>query len=284
MTFLPLIEAPKLRAPDLTIDTALATEWLVAFLRDELVERRGVRNAVLGLSGGVDSAVVAFLAVRALGAEHVHAIRMPYRTSSPDSLADAQTVIDALGCASHTLDISGAVDGYLALEPDADARRRGNVMARTRMLVLFDQSAKLAALPIGTGNKTERMMGYFTWHADDSPPVNPIGDLFKTQVWQLARHLGVPLRVIDKPPSADLEANQTDESDLGITYVQADRILSLLLSGRSDEKIVAHGISASDVALVRRRVENTHWKRHLPTTALLTNTAINEFYLRPVDY
>jgi NAD+ synthase len=281
---LPIIEAPRLRRPSLDIDTTLATEWLVAFLRDELVERRGIPNAVIGLSGGVDSAVVAFLAARALGPEHVYAIRMPYRTSSPDSLADAQAVIDAVGCKSDTIDISGAVDGYLHLEPDADGRRRGNVMARTRMLVLFDQSSKLGALPVGTGNKTERLMGYFTWHADDSPPVNPIGDLFKTQVWQLARHLGVPSRIVDKAPSADLEANQTDEGDLGITYLEADLILTLILSGRSDEKIVARGFAPADVALVRRRLESTHWKRHLPTTAMLSNTAINEFYLRPVDY
>jgi NAD+ synthetase len=152
------------------------------------------------------------------------------------------------------------------------------------MLVLFDQSAKFGALPLGTGNKTERLMGYFTWHADDSPPVNPIGDLFKTQVWQLARHLGVPERVVAKAPSADLEANQTDERDLGITYLQADRILALMLAGFADLKIVARGFSASDVGLVRRRLDGTHWKRHLPTTALLSNTAINEFYLRPVDY
>jgi NAD+ synthase len=281
---LPVIEAPRHRPPELRIDAALATDWLVAFLQDELIERRGVRNAVLGLSGGVDSAVVAFLAARALGPEHVHAIRMPYRTSSPDSLADAQAVIDALGCASHTIEISAAVDGYLQFEPDADARRRGNVMARTRMLVLFDQSSKLSALPVGTGNKTERLMGYFTWHADDSPPVNPIGDLFKTQVWQLARYLSVPVQIVDKAPSADLEANQTDEGDLGITYLEADRILTLMLSGRSDEAIAARGFAPADVALVRRRVEGTHWKRHLPTTAMLSNTAINEFYLRPVDY
>ena len=239
---------------------------------------------MLGLSGGVDSAVVAFLAARALGPEHVHAIRMPYRTSSPDSLADAQAVIDALGCASHTIEISAAVDGYLQFEPDADARRRGNVLARTRLVVLFDQSSKLSALPVGTGNKTERLMGYFTWHADDSPPVNPIGDLFKTQVWQLARYLSVPVQIVDKAPSADLEANQTDEGDLGITYLEADRILTLMLSGRSDEAIAARGFAPADVALVRRRVEGTHWKRHLPTTAMLSNTAINEFYLRPVDY
>ena len=284
MIDLPVIEAPRFRPPAIDIDPALASEWLVAFLQDELVARRRIANAVIGLSGGVDSAVVAYLAVRALGPEHVHCIRMPYRTSSPDSLADAQAVIDALGCRSRTIDISAAVDGYLQFEPEAGPRRRGNVMARTRMLVLFDQSSKLGALPIGTGNKTERLMGYFTWHADDSPPLNPIGDLFKTQVWQLARFLGVPVRVVDKAPSADLEADQTDEGDLGITYLEADRILALILSGRSDENIVARGFSPGDVQLVRKRVEGTHWKRHLPTTAMLSNTAINEYYLRPVDY
>jgi len=128
------------------------------------------------------------------------------------------------------------------------------------------------------------LMGYFTWHADDTPPVNPIGDLYKTQVWALARHLGVPAQLIDKPPSADLEANQTDETDLGITYLMADRILDQILSGYRDAQIVAAGFAASDVALVRRRVEGTHWKRHLPTTALVSSTAINEFYLRPVDF
>ncbi len=283
-TILPVIDAPPRTVPSLDIDAALAASWLQAFVRDELVVRRNVTRAVLGLSGGVDSAVVAYLAARALGPENVDAIRMPYRSSSADSLADAQAVIDDLGCNARTIEITGAVDGYLALEPDADARRRGNVMARTRMLVLFDQSAKLGALPIGTGNKTERLMGYFTWHADDSPPVNPIGDLFKTQVWQLARYLGVPERIVAKAPSADLEADQTDEGDLGITYFEADRILALMLEGFDDAKIAARGIAAADVALVRKRVDSTHWKRHLPTTAMLSNSAINEFYLRPVDF
>jgi NAD+ synthetase len=266
------------------INPEVATRWLVEFLRDELIERRNIRRAVVGLSGGVDSAVTTYLCARALGPENVHVIRMPYKTSSPASLDDAQRVIDALGVPARTLEISAAVDGYLQFEPDADARRRGNVMARTRMLVLFDQSAKLDALPIGTGNKTERLLGYFTWHADDTPPVNPIGDLFKTQVWALARSLGVPQLLIDKAPSADLEADQTDEADLGITYARADAILAQLLVGYTDEQLVERGFDARDVALVRHRVDSTHWKRHLPTTAMLTNTAINEFYLRPVDF
>lgn len=282
---LPIIEAP---GPDpyaaTSSDPAVTAHWLEAFLRDELVGRRGIERAVLGLSGGVDSATVAYLCARALGPKNVYAIRMPYRTSSPSSLADAQLVIEALGINERTIEITQAVDGYLLHEPDADPRRRGNVMARMRMVVLFDQSAKLGALPIGTGNKTERLMGYFTWHADDTPPVNPIGDLFKTQVWDLARYLGVPLAVVDKPPSADLEADQTDEGDLGITYRKADAILAAMLEGFDDDQIARLGFALEEVKLVRRRVDSTHWKRHLPTTAMLTSTAINEFYLRPVDY
>jgi NAD+ synthase len=281
---LPVVEVPLQRGDPLAIDGALAERGLVAFLRDEMIVRRGIGRAVLGLSGGIDSAVVAYLCARALGPENVYAIRMPYRTSSADSLGDAQTVADAIGIHLETIDISDAVDGYLRSAPDADPRRRGNVMARLRMLVLFDQSARRGALPVGTGNKTERLMGYFTWHADDTPPVNPIGDLYKTQVWALARHLGVPVHVIDKPPSADLEANQTDESDLGITYLMADRILAQILAGYRNEQIVARGFAEREVELVRKRVEGTHWKRHLPTTALVSGTAINEFYLRPVDF
>jgi len=284
MSTLPVVDASAPAESDLTIDATLVANWLTAFLHDELVVRRRISRAVLGLSGGVDSAVVAYLAVRALGAGNVTAIRMPYRSSSPDSLGDAQAVIDDLGCETMTLDISGAVDGYLALAPDADGRRRGNVMARVRMLALFDQSARLGALPLGTGNKTERLMGYFTWHADDSPPLNPIGDLYKTQVWALARELGVPSRVVTKAPSADLEANQTDETDLGITYREADRILALMLAGYPDDRIAARGHEPEAVALVRRRVESTHWKRHLPTTAMLSETSINDYYLRPVDF
>jgi len=273
----PLDDTPR-------IDPALTERWLIEFLRDELVRRRGVENAVVGVSGGVDSAVVAFLCARALGPAHVLGVRMPYKTSSIESLEHGALVIEATGIQDRIIDISDAVDGYLRNEPDASAQRRGNVMARTRMIALFDQSAKIDGLPIGTGNKTERMFGYFTWHGDDSPPINPIGDLFKTQVWALARHLGVPAPIIDKPATADLIRGQTDEEDLGITYALADKILNRLLMGYTVADIIAAGYESKDVELVKRRVDSTHWKRHLATTALLSTTAINEFYLRPVDY
>ncbi len=282
---LPVMRAQTTAAgpPPLDIDTELTAGWLVSFLREEF-ERRSFKKAVVGLSGGVDSAVTTFLAARALGAENVIAIRMPYRTSSPDSLAHAQLVVDSLGVESRTIDISAAVDGYLANEKDADPARRGNVMARERMIVLFDQSAKYHALPVGTGNKTERLLGYFTWHADDSPPINPLGDLFKTQVWQLAKFIGVPEVIVQKPASADLIEGQTDEGDFGISYAEADTILNWLVSGYSPAALAARGFDPNKVELVRKRLAGTHWKRKLPTVALLSPTGIGESYLRPVDY
>jgi NAD+ synthetase len=269
----------------LAIDCALLERWLVEFLREEVTRRRDFKRAVVGLSGGVDSAVTAFLAARALGPENVWGFMLPYRTSSPESLVHAKLVVDALGIGARTVDISAAVDGYLGgAEPDADASRRGNVMARVRMIVLFDQASKLRGLPLGTGNKTERLFGYFTWHADDSPPINPLGDLFKTQVWALAHHLGVPQPIIDKPASADLSRGQTDEGDLGISYHKADRILAAMLGGKRQAEILRLGYTEDEVALVERRLASTHWKRRLPTVAMVSATAIGESYLRPVDY
>ncbi len=269
--------------PPLAIDAPLVEQWLVGFIRGELA-RRGFTRALVGLSGGVDSAVVAYLAARALGPGNVIGIRMPYCTSSPESLAHAQLVIDSLGIEERTVDITRPVDAYLAHEPEATPGRRGNVMARMRMIVLFDLSARYEALPLGTGNKTERLFGYFTWHADDSPPVNPLGDLFKTQVWALARHLGVPEVIVSKPASADLIRGQTDEADFGISYGKADEILNWLLFGYSSDDLVARGFQREEVELVRRRLEGTHWKRRLPTVAIVSPTAIGESYLRPVDY
>jgi NAD+ synthase (glutamine-hydrolysing) len=267
----------------LTIDAALTENWLVQFIRDEM-GRRNFECAVVGVSGGVDSAVTAYLAARALGSKNVFGVRMPYRTSSKESLEHAQLVIDALGIDSRTIDISGAVDGYLCNEPDAGGGRRGNVMARMRMITLFDLAAKHRGIPLGTGNKTERLFGYFTWHADDSPPINPLGDLFKTQVWALAKHLGIPDVIVSKPPTADLVVGQTDEGDFGISYAKADEILNWLLSGFGADELTARGFDANEVAIVKKRVESTHWKRRLPTVAMLSPTAIGESYLRPVDY
>ena len=269
--------------PRLDIDAPMVEGWLVRFLRDEM-ERRGFGKVVVGVSGGVDSAVTAFLAARAFGPGNVVGVRMPYRTSSAESLEHGQLVIDALGIQCRTVDISAAVDGYLQHEPDADPARRGNVMARMRMITLFDLSAKYRAIPLGTGNKTERLFGYFTWHADDSPPINPLGDLFKTQVWTLARHLGVPEVIVGKAPSADLVVGQTDEGDFGIGYAKADELLNWMLSGYVEEDLVARGFDAAEVALVRKRLATTHWKRRLPTVAMLSGSAIGESYLRPVDY
>jgi NAD+ synthetase len=269
----------------LAMDCALTERWLVEFLRDEVTQRRDFERAVIGLSGGVDSAVTATLAARALGPENVWGFMLPYRTSSPESAAHAKLVADSLGIRTRTVDISAAVDGYVGqAEPDADEQRRGNVMARVRMIVLFDQATKLRGLPLGTGNKTERLFGYFTWHADDSPPINPLGDLFKTQVWALARHLGVPQAIVDKPASADLTRGQTDEGDLGISYLKADRILFALLRGMKPPEVVRLGFSDDEVALVARLLASTHWKRRLPTVAMVSPTAIGESYLRPVDY
>jgi NAD+ synthetase len=279
-----VVNAPKFTGPlPLEIDPKITEEWLVHFIREEMGQR-GFERAVVGVSGGVDSAVTAYLAAKALGPSNVMGIRMPYRTSSKDSLEHGQMVIDALGIEGCTVDISGAVDGYLQNDPKADASRRGNVMARMRMIVLFDLSAKHRAIPLGTGNKTERLFGYFTWHADDAPPINPLGDLFKTQVWTLAKHLGVPDAIVAKPPTADLVVGQTDEGDFGISYDKADEILNWMLTGYKPSELIARGFAEADVELVRKRLESTHWKRRLPTVAMLTNTAIGESYLRPVDY
>ncbi|HET6777767.1 MAG TPA: NAD+ synthase [Gemmatimonadales bacterium] len=284
----PLPPRPAVRSDPLGIDAELTRQWLVEFLRDEVQRRRKFEKVVIGLSGGVDSSLVAYLAAEALGPSNVLGVRMPYRSSSPESLAHAQLVIDQLGIPSTTIDISPAVDGLAAaIEKDsADVQpgRLGNIMARTRMITLFDLSAAHQALPLGTGNKTERLLGYFTWHADDSPPVNPIGDLFKTQVWTLARHLGIPDVIVSKPATADLIKGQTDEGDFGISYPRADAILHWILLGYRAPEIQGLGFSESEILLVRKRLDSTHWKRRLPTVAMLSATAIGEYYLRPVDY
>ena len=272
--------------PDLlALDLELVERTLVEFIREEVERRRGFRRVVVGVSGGVDSAVSLFLACKALGHDNVHGFRLPYRTSSDESLEHATLALEAIGAHAHTIEISGPIDRYVEeYEPDISALRRGNLMARLRAVILFDQSAKLGGLPLGTGNKSERLLGYFTWHADDSPPINPLGDLFKTQVWALARHLGVPEVIVEKPATADLVRGVTDEDELGVSYHDADPILHWLLRGYRPDELVRMGFSEQAVGVVTRRLHSTHWKRELPTVAVLSSSAIGEFYLRPVDY
>jgi NAD+ synthetase len=269
----------------LALDVELVERTLVEFIREEVRRRRSFERVVVGVSGGVDSAVSLFLACRALGPDNVHGFRLPYRTSSEESFEHGTLALASAGAHAHTVDITAPIDRYVEqYEPDISALRKGNLMARLRAVILFDQSAKLAALPLGTGNKSERLLGYFTWHADDSPPVNPLGDLFKTQVWALARHLGVPDVIVDKPATADLVRGVTDEDELGISYHDADPILHWLLRGYRADELVRMGFAAGAVEVVTRRLHSTHWKRELPTVAVLSSSAIGEFYLRPVDY
>ncbi len=272
--------------PDsLDINAELVANYLVRFLRDEVLRQRKMTRVVLGLSGGLDSAVVAFLAAEAFGPKNVTAFRMPYKISSPASMADAGTVIDQLGLEDRTIEITPMVDGYAsAYESGISPARLGNICSRCRTVILFDQSMEVGGIPLGTGNKSERLLGYYTWHGDDAPPVNPLGDLFKTQVYDLARYLNVPDPIINKPPSADLVAGQTDEGDYGVTYAEIDVVLHAMVKGYSKAQVLELGISPHHYDLIERRVEGTHWKRRPATVAMLSDTAVGEYYLRPVDY
>tara|TARA_B100000676_G_scaffold30266_1_gene28468 strand:- start:145 stop:1038 length:894 start_codon:yes stop_codon:yes gene_type:complete len=269
----------------LEIDVELVERTLVEFIREEVCRRRGFERVVLGVSGGVDSAVSLVLASRALGPENVYGFRLPYRTSSQESLDHAGLVLDVTGAHERTIEISDPIDSYVErYEKNISPMRKGNLMARLRAVILFDQSASLGALPLGTGNKSERLLGYFTWHADDSPPINPLGDLFKTQVWALARHLDVPSEIIEKPATADLVRGVNDEDELGISYHDADPILYWLTLGYQANELHQMGFEKTAIETVQRRLDSTHWKRELPTVAVLSSSAIGEFYLRPVDY
>lgn len=269
----------------LAINPEFVTDWLTKFLQDEIVRQRKMQRVVVGLSGGIDSAVATYLAVRALGEENVLTFRMPYKISSPDSLAHAQLIVDHLGLQDRVIDITDMVDGYASqFEAGLSPTRLGNICSRSRMTILFDQAAEVGGLPLGTGNKSERLFGYFTWHGDDAPPINPLGDLFKTQIYPLAEYLGVPKEILQKPASADLVKGQTDEGDFGISYAVADQILCLLVRGFTKDMVVREGFAQRDVDLCFKKVAASHWKRHLPTVAMLTDSAINEYFLRPVDY
>lgn len=269
---------------ELTINTDLATKILTGFIYSELT-RMGFHKAVLGLSGGIDSALSCYLAVKALGAENVLAVRMPYKSSSSDSLEDAQHVIDATGVQSLTVPITEMVDPLIQRFPEMDNMRKGNIMARQRMIVLYDQSAAFNGLVIGTGNKTEILLGYSTLYGDSACAINPLGDLYKTQVRQLSRALGVPDSVIDKAPSADLWSGQTDEGELGFTYEEVDRLLYRMIDQRfTPQECIEAGFAENFVQTVYRRVRRNQFKRVLPPIAKLSNRTIGYDFLYLRDW
>ncbi len=269
---------------DLSINPELTTRILTAFIADE-VRKIGFKKVVLGLSGGIDSALTAYLAARALGPENVHAVLMPYRTSSADSREDAMAVVDDLSIPHNVEEITPMVEGYLASHQDADAMRRGNFMARQRMIVLYDYSAALGGLVIGTSNKTEYLLGYTTLWGDSACALTPLGDLFKTQVRQLSRHLGVPDSILDKPPSADLWAGQTDEAEMGWTYEEVDRILFLLVDRRYTlSEMEREGYQPDLVKRVFQSMQRTQFKRRLPVIAKVSNRTIDRDFRYPRDW
>jgi NAD+ synthase len=271
-------------APDLTINTDLARQILVEFLRTE-IQRAGFRRGVIGLSGGVDSALACYLAAEALGPENVLAVRMPYKSSAPESYAHAELVVRATGVQERTLPVTPMADALFELVPDAGSIRRGNVFARLRMILLYDQSAEFQGLVIGTGNKTEILLGYTTLYGDSACALNPLGDLYKTQIRQLARAVGVPEVILAKPPSADLWVGQTDEGELGFTYEQVDRLLMLLVDGRySPQACVEQGFPTAFVEQVLERIRHNQYKRLPPPIAKLSNRTVGYDFLYLRDW
>ncbi|MEO8392551.1 MAG: NAD+ synthase, partial [Chloroflexota bacterium] len=263
----------------LSINPAIARKMLTGFIQDE-IGKVGLKRAVIGLSGGIDSALSAFLAAEALGAENVLAVRMPYRTSSADSLDDAEQVITTFGLSNTTIPITEMADPLISRFPDMSNTRKGNIMARLRMTVLYDQSVAWGGLVMGTSNKTELLLGYSTIYGDSGVALQPLGDLFKTQLRQLAASLDLPASVQTKAPSADLWEGQTDEGELGFTYSDVDQVLFLLVDERyTVEEVVEEGFARSFVEAVWRRVKLNHYKRTMPNIAKVSRRTIGHDFL-----
>lgn len=269
---------------NLTLNTNLARDILAGFIKSEIT-RVGMSRAIINLSGGLDSALSCVLAVEALGAENVVALRLPYRASSPDSLEHAQLLIDQLGIQSKTIEITDMVEPLFKLDSEMSKVRKGNVMARERMIVLYDQSEAFKALPVGTSNKTEILLGYSTIYGDAACAINPIGDLYKTQVRQLSRAMNIPAPIIDKPPSADLWEDQTDEKELGFTYEEVDKLLYLLVDQRySPQEAVEAGFDEAFVNTVTARIRRNQFKRMLPPIAKVSNRTVGYDFLYLRDW
>ncbi len=268
----------------LEINTQLTRRILTGFIQDQ-IEKVGMKRAVIGLSGGIDSALSAYLSAEALGAENVLVVRMPYRTSSEASLTDAEAVIEDLHLPSLTVPVTDMVEPLFAQFPDMTNLRKGNIMARQRMIVLYDQSVAWGGLVMGTSNKTEFLLGYSTIYGDSGVALQPIADLYKAQVRQMAEEMGVPRAIIDKPPSADLWEGQTDEGELGFTYNDVDQLLFLLVDERyTVDEVVEEGFDRSFVENVWRRVKSNHYKRTMPNIAKISKRTIGHDFLYLRDW
>jgi NAD+ synthase len=266
---------------ELAIDADIARTVIAEFIRGQL-RQAGFERAVLGLSGGIDSALVAYLVAEAIGADHLLCVLMPYRTSADASRSDAEEVVRRLGAASELIEISPMVDAFFASDPAATPLRRGNFMARQRMAVLYDRSVTWGGLVVGTGNKTESLIGYTTLFGDNACAFNPIGDLYKSQVRQLAADIGVPDSIIRKAPSADLWPGQTDETEAGFSYPVLDRLLFWRVDKRrSDEEMAALGFDPALVARFDRMIATSEFKRQVPPIAKLGPRTAGVDYLYP---
>ncbi len=268
----------------LDLDLNLVENILINFLKEEAT-KVGFSKVVLGLSGGIDSAIVAYLAAKAFGAENVLGILMPYKTSSKESIEHARLVVEDLGIKSKVIEITPMVEPYFLMNPDMDGLRKGNRMARERMCILFDHSAKEKALVLGTSNKTEMLLGYSTQFGDAASAINVIGDLYKTQIWELSKHMGVPAPLIDKKPSADLWEGQTDESELGFSYKLADEILYRLIDEREKkEDIIDAGYPEEIVNKVIWKIKISQYKRKLPLIAKISTRTIGREFRYPREW
>ncbi len=268
----------------LKINSKAVTDLLIHFLQEEIY-KVGLSKAVLGLSGGVDSSVVGALLAKALGPENVTGLIMPYRLSNPESRQHAELLANTFGFPFEVRDISPMVDAFFADEPDADVVRKGNKMARERMCLLYDFSAKHRALVVGTSNKTELLLGYGTIFGDLASAINPIGDLYKTQIWDLARYLGVPDVIVNKPPSADLWVGQTDEKELGYTYHEIDQLLYYLVDLRySNEMLLDLGYSQKTIDDISKRIQRNQFKRRPPVIAKISYRTINQDFRYSRDW
>ncbi|MCA1933327.1 MAG: NAD+ synthase [Calditerrivibrio sp.] len=268
----------------MNLNYKLVTDILINFIREE-TEKVGLKNLVIGLSGGIDSALVAVLALKAVGRERLFAYTLPYKSSSKESVEDAELLSKTFGINLQLIDITPYAEAFFNTVKVDSKLRMGNVMARMRMVTLFDVSSKHQGIVLGTSNKTELLLGYGTWYGDLASAINPIGDLYKTQVWELSSYLGIPDRLIEKKPTADLWEGQTDENELGFSYRDVDRLLYFMVDERrSRDELIGIGFSGDFISKISEMVRRNQFKRRLPVIAKISHRTIDKDFMYSRDW